>query len=98
MNDTSPTVDHLIHRLAETPGEFLLEPVIRRRGQVMVEAVVNDLVYTPLETTLLKRAAEIGCNTVDGLGMLLHQAAPAFERWFGQRPTVDDELRQLMLR
>lgn len=61
-------------------------------------AVVTDLVYTPLETTLLRRAAEIGCTTVDGLGMLLHQAAPGFERWFGKRPTVDAELRGIMLR
>lgn len=61
-------------------------------------AVVNDLVYTPLETTFLKRARNIGCTVVDGLGTLLHQGAPAFERWFGQRPEVDDALRQLMLR
>lgn len=62
------------------------------------KAVVTDLVYTPLETNLLRRAAEIGCTTVDGLGMLLHQAAPGFERWFGKRPDVDDELREIMLR
>lgn len=61
-------------------------------------AVVTDLVYTPLETSFLRRAAEIGCTTVDGLGMLLHQAAPAFERWFGVRPDIDDELRRVMLR
>lgn len=61
-------------------------------------AVVTDLVYTPLETTLLRRASEIGCTTVDGLGMLLHQAAPGFERWFGKRPDVDAELREIMLR
>jgi len=62
------------------------------------QAVVTDLVYTPLETGLLARAREIGCTTVDGLGMLLHQAAPAFERWFGQRPEVDDALRDVVLR
>ncbi len=61
-------------------------------------AVVNDLVYTPLHTDFLRRAADIGCTVVDGLGMLLHQAAPAFERWFGKRPEVDEELRQVMLR
>ncbi len=60
-------------------------------------AVVNDLVYTPLRTGFLQRAAEMGCTTVDGLGMLLHQAAPAFERWFGIRPEVDDDLRQVIL-
>ena len=59
--------------------------------------VVYDIVYKPLETALLREAKARGCVTVDGLGMLLHQAAPAFERWFGRRPVVDDELRQLML-
>lgn len=62
------------------------------------KAVVSDLVYTPLETTLLRKAEEIGCTVVDGLGMLLHQAAPAFERWFNVRPEVDEGLRQVMLR
>jgi shikimate dehydrogenase len=61
-------------------------------------AVVTDLVYTPLETAFLRRAAQIGCTTVDGLGMLLHQAIPGFERWFGRRPEVDNDLRQVMLR
>ena len=60
-------------------------------------AVVTDLVYTPLETEFLKAAAERGCTTVDGLGMLIHQAAPAFERWFGQRPEVDGETRRIVL-
>ncbi len=61
------------------------------------DAVVNDLVYTPLRTALLERAAQMGCTTVDGLGMLMHQAVPAFERWFGERPIVDDDLRALMM-
>ncbi|WP_341863164.1 shikimate dehydrogenase [Gymnodinialimonas sp. 57CJ19] len=59
--------------------------------------VVNDIVYTPLETDLLKEAAARGCTTVDGLGMLLHQAVPGFERWFSYTPMVDDELRQAVL-
>jgi len=61
------------------------------------DAVVTDLVYAPLETRLLAHAKEIGCTTVDGLGMLLHQAAPGFERWFGTRPDVDDAARQAVL-
>ncbi len=61
------------------------------------KAVVTDLVYTPLETRLLAYAKEIGCTTVDGLGMLLHQAAPGFERWFGVRPDVDDATRDVVL-
>ncbi|MDE0591006.1 shikimate dehydrogenase [Halocynthiibacter sp. C4] len=59
--------------------------------------LVTDLVYTPLNTQLLLEAEERGCQTVDGLGMLLHQAAPAFERWFGVRPEVDEELRNVAL-
>ena len=51
--------------------------------------LVTDLVYAPLRTALLAKAEAAGCETVDGLGMLLHQAVPAFERWFGQRPVVD---------
>ena len=61
------------------------------------DAVVTDLVYAPLETEFLKKARQAGCTTVDGLGMLLHQAVPAFERWFGQRPEVDDNLRAAVL-
>ena len=59
--------------------------------------VVNDIVYTPLRTELLEEAAARGCHTVDGLGMLLHQAMPGFERWFGVRPEVDDDLRAVVL-
>lgn len=59
--------------------------------------VVTDLVYTPLKTPLLQHAVAAGCTTVDGLGMLLHQAVPGFERWFGPRPEVDDETRTAIL-
>ena len=61
------------------------------------DAVVTDLVYSPLETKLLAEAKNVGCTTVDGLGMLLYQAAPGFERWFGVRPDVDEALRQAVL-
>ena len=61
------------------------------------DAVVTDLVYSPLETKLLAEAKNAGCTTVDGLGMLLYQAAPGFERWFGVRPDVDEALRQAVL-
>ncbi len=61
-------------------------------------AVVTDLVYTPLKTHLLQTAEQVGCRTVDGLGMLLHQAVPGFERWFGQRPGVDAATRAAVLR
>lgn len=61
-------------------------------------AVVADIVYVPLETALLAAARKAGLRTVDGLGMLLHQAAPGFEKWFGVRPRVTDELRALIVR
>ncbi len=61
------------------------------------DATVTDIVYTPLETGLLRHAREIGCATVDGLGMLIYQAAPGFERWFGVRPDVDEETRRVIL-
>ncbi|MDX1742318.1 MAG: shikimate dehydrogenase [Ruegeria sp.] len=60
-------------------------------------AVVTDLVYAPLKTKLLQTAEEAGCTTVDGLGMLLYQAVPGFERWFGTRPEVTDDLRAAVL-
>ncbi|KPQ21251.1 MAG: shikimate dehydrogenase [Rhodobacteraceae bacterium HLUCCA24] len=58
--------------------------------------VVSDLVYAPLQTRLLRVAAEMGCVTVDGLGMLIHQAVPGFERWFGMRPVVDAATREAL--
>ncbi|ODS01173.1 shikimate dehydrogenase [Methyloceanibacter methanicus] len=65
---------------------------------IMVEAlpqsaVVTDIVYVPLETALLAAARRRGLAAIDGLGMLLHQAVPGFERWFGLRPEVTPDLR-----
>lgn len=57
------------------------------------DAVVCDIVYVPLQTKLLKDAAARGLRTVDGLGMLMHQAVPSFEAFFGTRPQVDAGLR-----
>ncbi|EPX84432.1 shikimate dehydrogenase [Rubellimicrobium thermophilum DSM 16684] len=59
--------------------------------------VVVDLVYAPLETRLLAEARAAGAVAVDGLGMLLHQAVPAFEAWWGIRPAVDEDLRRAVL-
>ncbi len=56
------------------------------------EAVVADLVYRPLETDLLKEARARGNTAIDGLGMLIWQAVPAFTAWFGVAPEVDDAL------
>lgn len=59
--------------------------------------LVTDIVYTPLQTPLLMKAKAAGCQTVDGLGMLLHQAVPGFEKWFGHRPDVDTATRAAVL-
>ena len=66
-------------------------------GTLSPHALVTDLVYTPLKTQFLIEAEERGATVVDGLGMLLHQAAPGFERWFGQRPEVDEATRSAVL-
>ncbi|MDG1866228.1 MAG: shikimate dehydrogenase [Yoonia sp.] len=61
------------------------------------DTLVTDIVYSPLQTPLLAQAQAAGCRTIDGLGMLLHQGVPGFERWFGKRPEVDDATRQVVL-
>jgi shikimate dehydrogenase len=65
-------------------------------GLLPQHAIVTDLVYVPLQTPLLTAARARGLKTVDGLGMLLHQAVRGFELWFGQRPEVTAELRALV--
>ena len=60
------------------------------------DAIVYDIVYVPLETPLRAAAKAHGHRTVDGLGMLLHQAVPGFARWFSATPTVTPELRALI--
>jgi shikimate dehydrogenase len=59
-------------------------------------AVVADIVYIPLRTPLIEAARARGLRAAEGLGMLLHQAAPGFARWFGARPTVTPSLRGLV--
>lgn len=60
-------------------------------------ALVTDIVYVPLVTPIMAMAASQGLATVDGLGMLLHQAAPGFEKWFGRTPAVTKSLRDLVI-
>ncbi|EKE44675.1 shikimate 5-dehydrogenase [Oceaniovalibus guishaninsula JLT2003] len=60
-------------------------------------SVVTDLVYTPVETAFLAQARAMGCTVVDGVGMLIWQAVPGFERWFGARPPVDESTRAAVL-
>lgn len=66
-------------------------------GSLPEQALVTDIVYAPLETELLRTAKDRGNPTVDGLGMLLHQARPGFEAWFGVAPEVTPELRAAVL-
>ncbi len=75
-------------------GQAPLELVLDR---LPTTAVVNDIVYTPLETVLLATARARGNPVVDGLGMLLHQARPGFAAWFGVEPEVTPELRRFVL-
>jgi shikimate dehydrogenase len=71
------------------PLEIALDPL--KPG-----ALVTDIVYVPLVTGFLQQAAARGHPIVDGLGMLLHQAVPGFEHWFGVRPEVSPDLRRLV--
>ncbi len=73
------------------------EPLELDLGPLPPEAVVTDIVYAPLETPLLQQAKKRGNPTVDGLGMLLHQARPGFRQWFGVEPAVTDALRKHVL-
>ncbi len=66
-------------------------------SSLSTDATVCDIVYHPLETPLLRQARDKGFQAVDGLGMLLHQAVPGFERWFGIRPIVTSRLRETVL-
>ena len=61
------------------------------------KALISDLVYTPLETNLLKIAKNRKIRFVDGLGMLIHQGVPGFEAWFGKTPLITEDLRELLL-
>ena len=74
----------------QPPLEMVLDPL-------SIKALVTDIVYAPLETPLLAAARLHGNRVVDGLGMLLHQARPGFEAWFGVSPAVDDALRATVL-
>lgn len=72
------------------------EPVINFAA-ANPDVVVTDIVYIPLMTPFLKQAQKAGLKTVDGIGMLLHQAVPGFERWFGIKPQVTEALRSQIL-
>jgi shikimate dehydrogenase len=60
------------------------------------KTIVNDIIYAPLYTKLLRQAESHGNHVVNGIGMLVHQGRPAFKRWFGIMPTADMELMQML--
>ncbi len=65
-----------------------VEPIIKA-DQIKPDMVVMDLIYNPLETTLLKEAKKVGAKTINGLGMLIYQGAVAFKIWTGVEPNID---------
>jgi shikimate dehydrogenase len=83
---------------ATTQGMAGQPPLDLALDRLPPEAVVNDIVYVPLETPLLAAARRRGNPAVDGLGMLLHQARPGFAAWFGVEPKVTPALRDYVLR
>ncbi len=62
------------------------------------KALVNDIVYNPLKTSILREAEHRGNPIIDGLGMLLHQAVPGFHVWFGKKPAVTSTLREIIMK
>lgn len=82
---------------ATSLGMVHAEPLDMDVSGLRNEAVVVDIVYVPLETDLLARARRRGLRVVDGLGMLLHQAVPGFQKWFRVRPEATPELRALIV-
>ena len=82
---------------ATTLGMIGQRPLTIALDALPDHAVVNDIVYTPLETPLIAAARSRGLVAVDGLGMLLHQAVPGFERWFGVKPEVTMGLRNAVV-
>jgi shikimate dehydrogenase len=90
VEEAMPEIDLLVNTtqlgmIGEPDHAFALD-------RLKATALVTDIVYVPLETRLLREARLRGHATVGGLGMLLHQAAPGFERWFGMRPRVTQAL------
>ena len=67
-------------------------------GGVDKGALIVDIIYNPLETPFLKLARTLGMPTVDGLGMLIHQAVPGFTHWFGVEPPIDAAVREVLLK
>jgi shikimate dehydrogenase len=90
---TKSAADAALAVNATSAGMKGTSPLDLELGALPKSAAVCDVVYNPLETDLLKRARSAGLRTVDGLGMLMYQAVPSFEAFFGVRPNVTPALR-----
>ena len=91
VHELLPTSDILVN--TTSLGMAGQPPLDLDIAAMPAKSIVTDVVYTPLETPLLRLARAMGLVAVDGLGMLLHQAVPGFERWFGKKPVVSAALR-----
>lgn len=96
MADAFPNAGLLVN--ATSLGMHNQPPLQIDLDRLGTDAVVADIVYVPLATDLLKTASTNGLAIVDGLGMLLHQAVPGFQSWFGVRPEITPELHELIVR
>ena len=74
------------------------QPLLINQDWLQPETIVYDIVYTPPITKLLKAANEKGCQTIEGIGMLVHQGAIAFERWTGVEPCVNTMKNALLIK
>lgn len=81
---------------ATSQGMVGMAPLDLPLDRLPQQALVTDIIYTPLETPLLKAARLRGNATLNGLGMLLHQGRPAWKAWFGFEPKVTPELRAMI--
>ena len=95
-NDVSGTAMLAVNSTSAGMGDN--PPLAIDLSRLRKDAAVCDIVYHPLETQLLKDAAARGLKTIDGLGMLMHQAAPSFEAFFGTWPDVTDGLREALVK
>ena len=92
------TADLVVNTVPPPPlDDFGREAPLPDFSTLADTALVTDIVYVPLATPTLRAAEARGLRHADGLGMLLHQAVPGFERWFGRRPVVDAALRDLLV-
>lgn len=94
LQSTTGAVDLLVN--TTSLGMVGRQPLLCPLETTRSDCIVSDIVYAPLETELLARARGLGRPVLDGLGMLLHQAVPGFQLWFGIQPAVTQELRTLV--